>query len=122
MPQDLKYRGAPSRLRIGTGNNLFYLAARVYVDGELCGYVFMVSRAEYEVAGKGGPAAYRKCCWDGVAFELFDYDDLGIGPLGKAKDLFGDGSVLLIATPGHTPGHTSMYIPAPRSSPSTPGW
>ena len=71
---------------------------------------FMVSRAEYEVAGKGGIAAYRKCCWDGVAFELFDYDDLGIGPLGKAKDLFGDGSVLLIATPGHTPGHTSILL------------
>ena len=34
--------GTGPLLRICTGNNLFYLAARVYVDGELCGYVFMI--------------------------------------------------------------------------------
>ena len=31
------------------------------------------------------------------------------------KDLFGDGSVTIIATPGHTPGHQSLLINLPKS-------
>lgn len=71
---------------------------------------FLVSKNEYDAAGKGGIASYRSRCWEWVRLETFDYDDMGIGPLGKAKDLFGDGSVLLVATPGHTPGHTSILL------------
>ena len=26
------------------------------------------------------------------------------------KDVFGDGSVMIIGTPGHTPGHTSLLV------------
>lgn len=32
--------------------------------------------------------------------------------IGKAADLFGDGSVWLLATPGHTPGHMSVFLNA----------
>jgi len=31
-------------------------------------------------------------------------------PLGPAVDLLGDGSLWAIATPGHTPGHTSYLV------------
>lgn len=31
------------------------------------------------------------------------------------KDLFGDGSVLLISTPGHTPGHQSLLVRLPKT-------
>src|SRR6266545_1431506 len=31
------------------------------------------------------------------------------------KDVFGDGSVTIIATPGHTPGHQSLLVKLPRT-------
>ena len=71
---------------------------------------FLVSAEEYSAAYKGGIASYRANCWEGVDLETFDFDDCGMGPCGKAKDLFGDGSVMLIYTPGHTPGHTSILL------------
>ena len=30
-------------------------------------------------------------------------------------DVFGDGSVMLIATPGHTPGHQSLLVRLPKT-------
>ena len=35
----------------------------------------------------------------------------------KDKDVFGDGSVTMIATPGHTPGHTSLLVRLPKTGP-----
>lgn len=32
-------------------------------------------------------------------------------------DVFGDGSVMIISTPGHTPGHTSLYVNLPEMGP-----
>lgn len=37
--------------------------------------------------------------------------------IAKDKDVFGDGSVTIIATPGHTPGHTSLLIRLPKTGP-----
>ena len=31
-------------------------------------------------------------------------------PLGLDKDVFGDGSVIVLRTPGHTPGHSSLLV------------
>ena len=31
------------------------------------------------------------------------------------RDVFGDGSVTLIATPGHTPGHQSLLVKLPKT-------
>lgn len=33
------------------------------------------------------------------------------------KDVFGDGSVIIFETPGHTPGHTSLQLKMPQSGP-----
>jgi glyoxylase-like metal-dependent hydrolase (beta-lactamase superfamily II) len=33
------------------------------------------------------------------------------------KDLFGDGSVTIISTPGHTPGHQSLLVRLPKTGP-----
>jgi N-acyl homoserine lactone hydrolase len=33
------------------------------------------------------------------------------------KDLFADGSVVLLATPGHTPGHQSLLVKLPKTGP-----
>jgi glyoxylase-like metal-dependent hydrolase (beta-lactamase superfamily II) len=35
------------------------------------------------------------------------------GPFAAAVDLFGDGSVLIVSTPGHTPGHVSVLVNLP---------
>ncbi len=36
---------------------------------------------------------------------------------GEDFDLFGDGSVVILSTPGHTPGHQSLFLDLPRSGP-----
>ena len=53
------------------------------------------------------------------AFEYFtvDFDADFIesyGPFGRSFDLFGDGSVRLAYTPGHSAGHTSVILRLPR--------
>lgn len=38
-------------------------------------------------------------------------------PFTGEKDVFGDGSVVIFETPGHTPGHTSLQLTMPESGP-----
>ena len=45
-----------------------------------------------------------------VRFVAFEGD--AYGPFPAHHDLFGDGSVILLPTPGHTPGHTSVLLNA----------
>ncbi len=33
------------------------------------------------------------------------------------KDVFGDGSVIMLYTPGHTPGHHSLLVKLPQMGP-----
>lgn len=44
--------------------------------------------------------------------EAADNGFLQMPYIGKAADLFGDGSIWLLATPGHTPGHMSVLLNA----------
>lgn len=53
---------------------------------------------------------YVKSNWNFVNVEPFVYDNTGIGPVGKSYDVFGDGSVVLVNTPGHTHGLFSAMI------------
>ena len=45
-----------------------------------------------------------------------------VEPLLGDKDVFGDGSVRIISTPGHTPGHQSLLVKLPKEhdAPDTP--
>jgi len=43
--------------------------------------------------------------------------DPSLQPFGQAHDLFGDGTLLLIPTPGHTPGSMSMIVRQPGRAP-----
>lgn len=47
---------------------------------------------------------YVKSNWDFANVEPFYYENSGIGPVGKSFDVFGDGTLVLVNTPGHSHG------------------
>ncbi|PZW36503.1 glyoxylase-like metal-dependent hydrolase (beta-lactamase superfamily II) [Thermosporothrix hazakensis] len=49
--------------------------------------------------------------------EVFDLEPGDIAGFSAAQDLFGDGSLLLISLPGHTPGNTGLLIQRSNGSP-----
>ena len=53
---------------------------------------------------------YVKSTWDFTNIEPFVYEQTGIGPVGRSYDVFGDGSVVLVNTPGHSHGLFSAKI------------
>lgn len=53
---------------------------------------------------------YVKANWEFADLKPFYYDTTGIGPVGKSYDVFKDGSILLVNTPGHTHGLFSAVI------------
>jgi glyoxylase-like metal-dependent hydrolase (beta-lactamase superfamily II) len=76
---------------------------------------FIVSRAEWDAAtGDGRRHGYVKRQFDhAFDYRLLDFD----GPnaesfsgFGRSFDLFGDGSVRCVYTPGHTLGHLSVVV------------
>ncbi|GAA1611887.1 N-acyl homoserine lactonase QqlR [Kribbella sancticallisti] len=55
----------------------------------------------------------RDLRWERIHFEGID----PIGPFQDGHDLFGDGSLMLLPTPGHTPGSLSMLVRRPAEPP-----
>ncbi len=53
----------------------------------------------------------------GLEPRLVDFDGPAVGPFVASHDLAGDGRLVLVPTPGHTPGHLGMIV---RSEPG--GW
>lgn len=75
------------------------------------GATLYIQQAEYDIAF--GPEAVSK--WN---FEVTSYDKLRANKIVKLNgdhDIFGDGSVVIIATPGHTPGHQSLLVRLPKT-------
>lgn len=49
--------------------------------------------------------------WTGICkVDTFHYQHTGIGPVGRSYDVFGDGTVQLVHTPGHSHGLFSVLI------------
>jgi glyoxylase-like metal-dependent hydrolase (beta-lactamase superfamily II) len=76
---------------------------------------FVVSEPEWRAAVKGSElSGYIKRQYDhAFDYRLIDFESAGAGSFatfGRALDLFGDGSVTLVFTPGHTPGHLSVVL------------
>ena len=76
---------------------------------------FLVSRAEWEAAAGGGQRdGYVKRQFDhGFDYRLIDFDSddaNSFSGFARAYDVFGDGSVRLAFTPGHTMGHMSVVL------------
>ena len=47
-------------------------------------------------------------------FESWIKGDSKVEPVPTDKDVFGDGSVIMLRTPGHTPGHSSLLVKLPQ--------
>ena len=77
---------------------------------------FVVDRREWEsaIGSRGLTRGYRREQFDyGFDWRAIDYDAPEVDSFetfGGTVDLFGDGSVRLLATPGHTLGHQSVLL------------
>ncbi|GAC1492039.1 MAG: N-acyl homoserine lactonase QqlR [Solirubrobacteraceae bacterium] len=76
---------------------------------------FIVDRSEWAAAAAGGVRQGYHARqfdhafdWQAVDFEAPAVDSFA--SFGRALDLFGDGSVRLLSTPGHTRGHMSVLL------------
>lgn len=68
----------------------------------------LVSRDEVQYANKNR-LRYKKKWWDKVKLTQFEWND-DKGPFNRSYDLFGDGSIQLIAIPGHSNGLFAVKI------------
>lgn len=76
---------------------------------------FIVSKPEWEAATGSGPlSGYVRRQFDhGFDYRLLDFDGpdaSSFSGFGRSFDLFGDGSVRTVFTPGHTLGHMSVVL------------
>jgi N-acyl homoserine lactone hydrolase len=81
---------------------------------------FVVSAAEWAAASEGGPMhGYVKRQFDhGFDWRLLDFegrDASSFSGFARSFDLFGDGSVRTVYTPGHTLGHMSVVLSTARA-------
>jgi glyoxylase-like metal-dependent hydrolase (beta-lactamase superfamily II) len=73
----------------------------------------VVARAEWERAtGLGGRVrGYLPQYWPaGLEPVLVDFDGGAVGPFPSSHDLAGDGRLMLVPAPGHTPGHAALLV------------
>ncbi len=82
--------------------------------------VFVVSAPEWRAATENPSLrrGYRPAHYDfGFDYVTVDFDSEQVesyGSFGRTFDLFGDGTVRLAFTPGHTEGHMSVILALPR--------
>jgi glyoxylase-like metal-dependent hydrolase (beta-lactamase superfamily II) len=78
----------------------------------------VADRREWEAGTRGGsglstggyPTALIRAIPRRRVVDLDGPDSRPLGPFAQTLDLFGDGSITLLATPGHTPGHCSVLL------------
>ena len=113
----------PAQLRARTldaADIRFVLMTHMHVDhasavSEFPHTTFVLSQQEWDQLESGKPTeGYVKRQYDfGFDFRTFDFDSPGtesFATFGRSFDLFGDGSIRAVFTPGHTHGHTSYVL------------
>jgi glyoxylase-like metal-dependent hydrolase (beta-lactamase superfamily II) len=77
----------------------------------------LVSRTEWELATgwRGRVRGYLPQHWPaGVVPRLVEAQGPALGPFPWSLDIAGDGSLVVVPTPGHTPGHLGLLVRAER--------
>jgi N-acyl homoserine lactone hydrolase len=91
-------------------------SAHASAVSEFADATFVVTAQEWEAATAPrawGEGYHRKQFDHGFDYRLVDLDSSDASShatFGRGFDVFGDGSVRLVATPGHTPGHVSVVL------------
>jgi glyoxylase-like metal-dependent hydrolase (beta-lactamase superfamily II) len=114
VPVQLEQRGIlPGEVRVVVMTHLHFDHASGV--SELPESTFVVDRREWDAASSGGVReGYNErhidhaFDWQTIDFAARQIDSFA--SFGGAADLFGDGSVRLLATPGHTAGHMSVLL------------
>lgn len=70
---------------------------------------FYVTKEEFEASLLPNPR-YHKNIWKGVEFDEVQMNYDSRAPFGKSCDLFGDGSVRIVFTPGHSAGSACVVV------------
>jgi glyoxylase-like metal-dependent hydrolase (beta-lactamase superfamily II) len=111
----LRERGIePSSVRVVIMTHLHLDHASAMAD--FPGATFLISREEWEAATDGQPwrHGYVPRQFDhAFDYRLVDFDSAetdSFSSFGRAFDVFGDGSVRIVSTPGHTLGHMSVVV------------
>lgn len=81
--------------------------------GAFCGADVLVSRVEWERASglPGRLRGYLPQHWPAdLRPRLVDFEGPAVGPFGSSYDVAGDGGMLAVPAPGHTPGHVAMLV------------
>ncbi|MCY4086225.1 MAG: N-acyl homoserine lactonase family protein [Actinomycetia bacterium] len=80
---------------------------------ELADATFVCQQAELAYARAPDiPSMVREYPLDQIAADRLRYE-----PIEGDLDLFGDGTIMLLSTPGHTPGHQSVLVRLPQTGP-----
>lgn len=66
------------------------------------------SKEEWRHALHGHDVRYNKAFWRDVRMTTFDMADDPAAPFGKSCDVFGDGSIKAVLTPGHSEGSVAV--------------
>ena len=116
-------QAAPAQLRargLEASDVRFVLMTHMHVDhasaiSEFPDATFLLSKQEWDVLADGKVTeGYVKSQFDyAFDYRTFDFESAGTGSFatfGRSFDLFGDGSVRAVFTPGHTHGHTSYVL------------
>jgi N-acyl homoserine lactone hydrolase len=114
VPAQLRGRG------LDPGEIPIVVMTHMHIDhasaiSEFPGSTFVVSEVEWEAAANGPKPllnGYRRAHYDfAFDYRTVDFDRGGIdsyATFGRTFDLFGDGSIHLAYTPGHSAGHMSV--------------
>jgi glyoxylase-like metal-dependent hydrolase (beta-lactamase superfamily II) len=116
-------QAAPAQLRargLDAADVRFVLMTHMHVDhasavSEFPNATFVMSKQEWDTLADGKVTeGYVKRQFDyGFDYRTFDFESPGtesFASFGRSFDLFGDGSVRAVFTPGHTHGHTSYVL------------
>ncbi len=98
-PDDIKYVGISHYHPDHTGQVNSFAKATLFIG-----------QREWDAISSPKPAG-------GVNFKPFETwlkGDSKVEPIPNDKDVFGDGSVIMLNTPGHTPGHHSLLVKLPQ--------